>query len=182
MKKRWIILLVAGLCLPLLIAVAGDRTFGPEWKKVTFPNTGTVEYQRSIEVKVTHPPAEGASHYTVPLENGTLNILEEDGNRGLELRVDNKQGYQGGVGFGTDEGGKPSSYWVRFGHMEYYDFNGDGILDARFDEKSQQPFIMFDGRDIPVEHTKDHFKRRKKRSLDQKTTYVFVRGKWSLEK
>lgn len=150
------------------------REYGPEWNKVTFPNSNYVEYQRKFEVMATHAGIGNVTNYPVSLENHNLNIFELDDNLGLNIHI--RQ--YGEFSLAKDLQGKPESFTIGLGAIRYFDLNGDGYIDARYDGKKEISEIFLDGRYVMVKSSKDGFKTRTRLSADGKIQYVFSGGQW----
>jgi hypothetical protein len=153
---------------------AAARDYGPEWNKVTFPNSNYVEYQRKLDVTATHAGIGNVTNYPVSLENHSLNIFELDDNLGLNIHI--RQ--YGEFSLAKDLQGKPESFTIGLGAIRYFDLDGDGYIDARYDGKKEISEIFLDGRYVPVKSSKDGFKTRTRLSTDGKIQYVFSGGQW----
>ena len=150
------------------------RDFGPEWTKKTFENSNYVEYQRTLEITATHSGMGNVTNYPIALENHNLAVFEVDDNLGLNIHV---RGLAE-LSIGKDMQGQPESFTVAIGAVRYFDLNGDGYIDARYDAKNEESEIFFEGHYVAVNRTKDGFKLRKKTSVDGKTQYVFSDSQW----
>jgi len=150
------------------------RDYGPEWNKLTFPNSNYVEYQRNLEITATHAGIGNVTNYTIPLENHSLNIFELDDNLGVNIHI--RQ--YGEFSLAKDMQGKPESFTIGLGSIRYFDLNGDGYIDARYDGIKEISEIFYQEKYVPVESSKDGFKTRKRMSVDGKTKYVFSNGQW----
>ena len=80
-----------------------------------------------------------------------------------------------------DEKGRVSEYTVFLGQMVYFDLNGDGVLDAKYDRKANQPMIFINGGYVPVEDNVDGFRSRAKWGVGRKTRYVFEGDAWKVQ-
>jgi hypothetical protein len=156
------------------ISPAQAREYGPEWNKVTFPNSNYVEYQRQLDVTATHAGIGNVTNYAIPLENHNLNIFELDDNLGVNIHI--RQ--YGEFSLAKDLQGKPESFTIGLGAIRYFDLNGDGYIDARYDGIKEVSEIFFQGQYLPVQGSKDGFKTRIRTSGDGKTEYVFSGGQW----
>lgn len=150
------------------------RDFGPEWTKKTFENSNYVEYQRTLEITATHSGMGNVTNYPIALENNNLAVFEVDDNLGLNIHV---RGLAE-LSIGKDMQGQAESFTIGIGAVRYFDLNGDGYLDARYDGNTEASEIFYEGQYVAVKRTKDGFKLRKKSSADGKTNYVFAEGKW----
>jgi len=153
---------------------ANAREYGPEWNKITFPNSNYVEYQRKLEITATHAGIGNVTNYAIPLENHSLNIFELDDNLGVNIHI--RQ--YGEFSIAKDMQGKPESFTIGLGSIRYFDLNGDGYIDARYDGIKEISEIFIEGKYLPVQSSKDGFKTRTRRSADGKTEYVFSGGQW----
>jgi hypothetical protein len=150
------------------------REYGPEWNKVTFPNSNYVEYQRKLDVTATHAGIGNVTNYTIPLENHSLNVFELDDNLGINIHI--RQ--YGEFSLAKDLQGKPESFTIGLGAIRYFDLNGDGYIDARYDGTKEISEIFLNGQYVPVKSSKDGFKTRTRMSADGKIQYVFSGGQW----
>jgi hypothetical protein len=169
------LLLIATTTLTVL--VSGNsmaREFGPEWKKVTFANSNYVEYQRKLEISATHAGIGNATHYPIKLEHHSLNVFELDDNLGVNIHIRN----YGEFSLAKDLKGKPESYTVALGPVRYFDLNGDGYIDARYDGHKEVNEIFYNGQYLAVQTTKTGVDSPTRTSLDGKTQYIFSSGKW----
>lgn len=150
------------------------KEFGPEWNKVTFPNSNYIEYQRKLEITATHAGIGNVTNYPVSLENHNLNIFELDDNLGLNIHIRQF----GEFSLAKDLQGKPESFTIGLGAIRYFDLNGDGYIDARYDGIKDISEIFIQGGYMPVKSSKDGFKTGIRMSVDGKTEYVFSAGQW----
>ena len=171
--KKALLLLTLVVIFPWT-SQAMARDYGPEWNKVTFPNSNYVEYQRKLDVTATHAGIGNVTNYSIALENHSLNIFELDDNLGVNIHI--RQ--YGEFSLAKDLQGKPESFTVGLGAIRYFDLNADGYIDARYDGTKELSEIFFQGRYLPVESSKDGFKTRTRRSADGKIEYVFSEGQW----
>ena len=156
------------------ISQALAREYGPEWNKVTFPNSNYVEYQRKLEITATHAGIGNVTNYPIPLENHSLSIFELDDNLGVNIHI--RQ--YGEFSLAKDLQGNPESFTIALGAIRYFDLNGDGYIDARYDGTQELSEIFYKGQYLPVQSSKDGFKTRTRMSEDGKTQYVFSGGQW----
>ncbi len=167
-------LLAAALVTAVWATQVGARDYGPEWNKLTFPNSNYVEYQRKLEVTATHAGIGNVTNYPIALENHSLNVFELDDNLGLNIHIRQF----GEFSLAKDLQGNPESFTVALGAIRYFDLNGDGYIDARYDGTKEISEIFLDGRYVPVQSSKDGFKTRTRMSADGKIEYVFSEGRW----
>jgi len=172
MKKS--LLLFVSISTAGLYGTVMARDYGPEWKKITFPNSNYVEYQRKMEISATHAGIGNATNYPIELENHSLNIFELDDNLGVNIHI--RQ--YGEFSMAKDLQGKPESFTVALGPVRYFDLNGDGYIDARYDGNKEISEIFFEGRYLAVKTTREGVKSSTRISVDGKTEYVFTGGKW----
>lgn len=172
MKKVFTLLIAITALNPITHAIARD--YGPDWNKLTFPNSNYVEYQRKMEVTATHAGIGNVTNYPISLEHHSLNIFELDDNLGVNIHIRQYGEYS----MAKDLQGNPESFTIALGAIRYFDLNGDGYIDARYDGKKELSEIFFEGKYLPVASSKDGFKTRIKMSEDGKTRYVFNGGQW----
>jgi hypothetical protein len=150
------------------------RDFGPEWNKITFANSNYVEYQRKMEVTGSHAGIGNVTDYPIQLENHNLTIVEKDDNLGLNIHIRQYGEYS----LAKDLNGKPESFTIGLGAIRYFDLNGDGYIDARYDGVKELSEIFYQGQYVSVQTSKNGFRNRQKTSLDNKIEYVFSGGQW----
>jgi hypothetical protein len=172
MKKIFTIIPI--LLTTLVFSDAMARDYGPEWNKVTFPNSNYVEYQRNVQISATHAGIGNVTNYPVDLEHHSLNIFELDDNLGVNIHI--RQ--YGEFSMAKDLQGNPESFTVALGAVRYFDLNGDGYIDARYDGHKELSEIFIEGKYLPVKSSKEGVKSSTRTSLDGKTVYVFSGGKW----
>jgi hypothetical protein len=156
-----------------LLQASEAREFGPEWTKVANDEERAVHHKR-LEVPVVHFGG-NVANYDVKLESDRLQIVEIDDNQGYW--VENLQ-------YGRFEVHKKADrtaawYCIRFIGVQYYDLNGDGVLDAMVDWRQQhmRAFILVDDRFIEVdENVLPETRAAKARNV----RYVFEDGKWRI--
>ncbi len=102
----------------------------------------------------------------VEREDGTGLSMEQAGTASLEVR--------------TDGDGKPIEFSVVLGPMMYWDLNGDGTIDARYNKATRKPAIWIEDKWLEVQNTKDGFSSREKRSADGTARYAFQDGHWAV--
>lgn len=172
MKKMLLIILCASTACVCGNALA--REYGPEWKKVTFANSNYVEYQRKLEISATHAGIGNATNYPIELENHSLNVFELDDNLGVNIHI--RQ--YGEFSMAKDLQGNPESFTVALGPVRYFDLNGDGYIDARYDGNKELSEIFFEGKYLGVKTSREGVKSSTRVSLDGKTEYIFSAGQW----
>jgi hypothetical protein len=172
MKKP--LLIITAILALQLSGNATAREFGPEWKKVTFSNSNYVEYQRKVEISATHAGIGNSTNYPLDLEHHSLNIFELDDNLGVNIHIRD----YGEFSLAKDLQGKPESYTVALGPVRYFDLNGDGYIDARYDGHKEVSEIFFQGQYLAVQTTRTGVKSPTRTSLDGNTQYIFSHGKW----
>lgn len=150
------------------------RDFGPEWKKITFENSNYVEYQRHVEINATHAGIGNVTNYPLQLESHNLSIFELDENLGLNIHIRQF----GEFSLAKDLQGNPESFTIALGSIRYFDLNGDGYIDARYDGNKESSEIFYQDKILAVKSSKDGLKARQRVSLDGNTQYVFSEGKW----
>ncbi|HZS08838.1 MAG TPA: hypothetical protein VFD58_28640 [Blastocatellia bacterium] len=151
-------------------AYALQRQFGPEWVRVGD------EYHRKVEVKAVHSAAGNTSNYTLPLEQGEVFVREVDHNCGFSI---GSQTY-GSFELKKGEDGRVTEYAVDPGGTKYFDLNGDGIIDAKYD-KGRKPMVFFNGSYVPVEDSLDAFASREKWAAGRGRKFIFVGDRWKVE-
>ena len=170
MYKQLIIALVI-LCSSTTLA----REFGPDWEKKTFPNSNYVEYQRKLNIVATHAGFGNVTNYPVKLENEEILIYELDDNLGFGINV---RGF-GEFSVKKDGKNKAAMYTVAIENLRYFDLNGDGYFDSRYDANKQQSEILLNKVYTPVQASKGMGSLLEKTSLDGKTHYVFNGATWA---
>ncbi|MDH5327407.1 MAG: hypothetical protein OEZ68_00905 [Gammaproteobacteria bacterium] len=170
MSKR----LVASVIIVLFAIPAMAKDFSKEWKKITFPNSKYVEYQRQLSVTATHPENSTTSNYPLRLEHNEVLVYEMDDNMGFGVNI---------RGFGEftvkkDGNGKAATYTIAIENLRYFDLNGDGYFDSRYDANKQQSEILFNGVYTPVRTGKGTASMTEKVSLDGNTRYLFSETQW----
>src|SRR5688572_8323346 len=101
------------------------REFGPEWRKIMSPNTGRFEYHKEIKVSVVHFGG-NVANYEVALESDRLQIVEMDDNQGFFVESPSYGRFE----VKKNRDGSATWYRIRFSKVQYYDYNGDGVLDV----------------------------------------------------
>jgi hypothetical protein len=171
------------VCLVFLIGLGYDaaaREFGPEWTRA--PDG----YRKELKVPVVNFGF-GATNYDVRLESDGFNIAELDDNKGFSIRSPKYGHFE----LRKKPDGTLASYWVHFPEVQYWDLNGDGILDLMQDRRGlpavplgpeQKTFIFLDGCFVPVwGSARSGSATRTAYSPDRKIEYIFEDGKWRLK-
>ncbi len=116
-------------------------------------------------------------NHRVPLKHvaGEVLVVERQDGTGLWMY----HAKYGSFEAKTDGEGNPTEHSVAFGKMKYWDLNGDGTIDARFESGSNDAAIWIDESWLKVRDTKDGFSSREKRGEDFQRVYVFQDGRWA---
>ncbi len=160
--------------------------FGPEWK---LNKDGDIYYKKmEIPVGRRNNGAEWA-WYTVEMEKNTVQITEYDDNRGVTISAAPKGdlGAQyGELQVHKDDKGKAREITIRLSKNNYFDLDGDGVIDAFYDNTKSDgvPMVIFEGRFVQVENFKSGFsvakgQKPKMWGIGRKVQYVFDKGVWN---
>jgi hypothetical protein len=124
--KRCFLLVAIGCCAVHFSGICGGREYGPEWTPIRDSNGKVIEYHKQVNVPVVHFPYGAVANYDVQLEWNRLHITEIDRNKGFSIRSA-KYGY-----FEVSKNPDGASAWhlIRFPKVQYWDLNGDGVLDV----------------------------------------------------
>lgn len=77
---------------------------------------------------------------------------------------------------------EPQKFFVELNGVEYYDLNGDGMIDFRYDNKRSKSHIWMDERWVEVRHLKGDRFGAIKSSLDLQYDFQFADGAWRKSK
>ena len=115
-------------------------------------------------------------NYRVPLQHmkGEVVVMEKKDGTLLEMRS-----RLGSLEVHTDGAGKATEYSVVLGSMIYWDLDGDGTLEARYNKTASQADIWIGNSWVQVRDSKDGFRSRRKRSSDGTIEYEFKEGCWT---
>ena len=106
---------------------------------------------------------------------GEVLVVEREDGQGLWIY----HARYGSLDIKLDENGQPVEHSAAFGSMKYWDLNGDGTIDARYDGDKNAAAIWIDDAWVHVRHTKDGFQSRTKLSDDGEREYNFRNGRWA---
>lgn len=164
------------VCIVLLIISSPvlSREFDKSWEKKSFPNSQYVEYQRKINITATHAGFSNTTNYPLRLENNEILIYEIDDDLGFGINIREF----GEFSVKKDGNGKAAMYTVAIKNLRYFDLNGDGYFDSRYDANKQQAEILFEDKYIPVLTAKGTVSLLEKQSLDGNTKYLFSDKQW----
>ena len=164
------------VCILLISAstAAWCREFDSSWEQKTFPNSNYVEYQKKLNIVATHAGYGNTTNYPLRLEHNEILIYEVDDNLGFGINIREF----GEFSVKKDGNGKAAMYTIAIRNLRYFDLNGDGYFDSRYDANKQQSEIMFEKKFIPVATGKGLVNLLEKQSPDGKTKYIFVENQW----
>ena len=172
------------------VTMANDkppRKFGPEWTK---DKSGDF-YTRKQEANVLRRTDVNfkSTGYTLATEFDKVRVFERDENRGISVAVvqgDEKVPRYMSVEARKDEDGEVDQFEVHLKDVLYFDLDGDGMIDAFYDNRGDKgrPMIIVDGRFVQVEDSKGFGgtpKGQKPREWGRgrKAEYVFAKGVWN---
>ena len=189
--KRLVACLLSALTLVLgwnAIMATPDppkKKLGPEWTK---DKDDEQLYRRKMEIEVIRRTTLESTGYTIPLVNHTVNIWETDDNRGAEVFMIPRVGNipHGELDVRKDVKGKVSEMTVKLRDIIYYDLDGDGMIDAYFDNRRGKSIakIVFEGRFVEVEDQKSIFGHapNEKPEVGRTVRYIFEDGTWKIKK
>lgn len=173
MYKYYLAFIIGISCVTLWTNV-NSREFGDDWSKLTFPNSNYVEYQKKIEITATHAGIGNTTNYPLQLENANLLIFERDDNLGMGIHIREF----GEFSVNSTPDGSAASYTIGLGPIRYFDLNGDGYIDARYDGLKEVSEIMFENRYVSVKTNKKGNQSLTRESLDGKNKFYFEKGQW----
>ena len=164
------------------------RKFGPEWTKDKsgdfYTRKQDTEVLRRTDVDFK------STGYTLATEYDKVRISERDGNRGISVAVvPGKEIAPRHMSMEArkDEDGNVDQFKVDLKDVKYFDLDGDGMIDAIYDNRGEngRPMIIFDGRFVQVEDNKSGFggtpkgETPRKWGRGRKVEYVFSKGVWN---
>ena len=163
------------------------RTFGPEWTK---DKSGDF-YTRKHDAEVLRRADANfkSTRYTLATEFDMVRVSERDENRGIGVEVvqsDEEAPKYMSVEARKDKNGKVDQFKVDLKDVKYFDLDGDGMIDAFYDNRGDKgrPMIIFEGRFVQVENSRGFGgtpKGQKPREWGRgrKAEYVFAKGVWN---
>ena len=164
------------------------KKLGPEWTK---DKDDDDLYRRKMEIELLRRPIGWYyTGYTIPLENHTVNIMESDENRGVNVviisRVENSA--LGEFKIRKDVKGKVRDITAQLNDVYNYDLDGDGMIDAIVDKRKGKNVakIVYEGRFVQVETNKDTFGHAPNQKpevwgVGRKVRYIFEDGTWKVK-
>jgi hypothetical protein len=167
-------------CGMLLLAAfgsgAGEKELGPEWTPGPSPGV----FKRLIAAEAQRSAAGDVTTYTLTTLGKTpIAVREADDRQGIGVS------FRGEASFGMRKNaqGDLASCSFSVGEVTYFDFDGDGHIDALIDgtpARGRQPRIVYDGRFVDVRDYLNVFADRVAQGRDGKR-YVFRDGKWQIQ-
>ena len=120
------------------------------------------------------------THDSVPLKNlkDDVTVIESKWEHSSGLSMSHPT--CGSIEAVIDKAGAVTERSVSLGPMKYWDLNGDGGLDARYNTAGHRSDIWLGQTWVQVRNTNDGFSSRTKRATDTKKEYVFRDGRWIL--
>ena len=171
------------------VTMANDkppRKFGPEWTKdksgdfYTRKHDANVLRRTDVNFKSTD--------YTLATEHDEVRISERDGNRGISVAVVPGKEIAPrhmSVEARKDEDGKVDQFKVDLNDVKYFDLDGDGMIDAFYDNRGDKgrPMIIVDGRFVQVEDSRGFGgtpkgQKPEKWGIGRKVKYIFEGSAW----
>lgn len=162
------------------------KKFGPEWTK----DASGKSYKRNQVIVVSHPTdlQRPCTWYTLPSESHRVTIEERDEKGDIKIDVvkgKEKSKYMS-LEARMDDEGKVRQFTVNFKRTVYFDLDGDGMIDAFYDNRGKNgiPMVIFEGRHIQVEDQISLFGHEPEGQtatawgIGRKVQYRFEGSKW----
>ncbi len=164
------------------------RKFGPEWTKDKSGDFYTRKQEAEV-VRRTDPNFKSTSYF-LATEFDKVRVSEHDGNRAIEVAVvpgkEIAPRYMS-VEARKDENGDVNQFKVDLKEVKYFDLDGDGMIDAIYDNRGDKgrPMILFEGSFVQVKDSRLGFggtpkgQKPEKLGIGRKVKYVFDNGVWN---